>query len=51
VPFHNVAFVEVELCAIVPPDVDLFVLFAAALLEEAKVECSKRDRSEICRGE
>jgi hypothetical protein len=45
---HNVAFVEVELCVIVPPDVDLFVLFAAVLLAEAKVECSKRDRSKIC---
>lgn len=47
---HNVAFVEVELCVIVPPDVDLFVLFAAVLLEESKVECSKQDRSKICRG-
>ena len=25
---HNVTFVEVELCVIVAPDVDLFVLFA-----------------------
>lgn len=47
---HNVAFVEVELCVIVPPDVDLFVLFAVVLLDEGKVECYQRDRSEMCRG-
>lgn len=35
---HNVAFVEVELCVVIPPDVDLFALFTVVVLEEDNME-------------
>lgn len=35
---HNVALVEVELCIIIAPDVNLFVLFAVRKSVEVGVE-------------